>query len=232
MLVQGWSLALAEPCTSENFQVIQIEVKSVPWCIMKPLVLVFCKNALLGTVKTRLAKSIGELKALEVYQQLLQKTARTLQASDLEAAVWHTPSSQPDPLWLEVTSNCFRQVSGDLGQRMQAGFEWAFGQGYGPVVGIGTDLWDLEATDLEQAFELLQNKEVVIGPAADGGYYLIGMQKMQTQLFQNKAWSTPELLEQTLADIAPEKRALLSQKNDIDTAADLQKHPDLWALIE
>jgi len=73
---------------------------------------------------------------------------------------------------------------------------------------------------------------VVIGPAADGGYYLIGMQKMQTQLFQNKAWSTPDLLEQTLADIVPEKRALLSQKNDIDTATDLQTHPDLWALIE
>ena len=227
-----YASARQEPCTNENFQVIQIEAKSVPWPFMKPMVLVFCKNALLGTVKTRLAQSIGELKALEVYQQLLQKTARTLQASGLETAVWHTPSSQPDPLWLEVTSSCFRQVSGDLGQRMQAGFEWAFGQGYGPVVGIGTDLWDLEATDLEQALELLQNKEVVIGPAADGGYYLIGMQKIQTQLFQNKAWSTPDLLEQTLADIAPEKRALLSQKNDIDTAADLQKHPDLWALIE
>ena len=110
---------------------------------MKPLVLVFCKNALLGQVKTRLAQSIGEHKALDVYQKLLNKTATALQSSGLETAVWHTPSSLPDPLWLEITQSYFRQVSGDLGQRMQAGFQWAFNQGYGPVIGIGTDLWAL-----------------------------------------------------------------------------------------
>lgn len=200
--------------------------------VMKPLVLVFCKNALLGQVKTRLAQSIGEDKALDVYQRLLNKTATALHTSGLETAVWHTPSSHPDSLWLEITQSCFRQVSGNLGQRMQAGFQWAFNQGYGPVIGIGTDLWDLRATDLQQAVELLQSTEVVIGPATDGGYYLIGMQRMYPQLFQNKAWSTPQLLEQTLADIPAKEVQLLPQKNDIDTEADLHKHPDLWALIQ
>ena len=195
---------------------------------MKPLLLVFCKNALLGQVKTRLAATIGEVKALALYEELLAKTARVVTATGYPFAVWYTPSPQADPLWQALTPHCYPQPSGDLGARMQAAFTWAFDQGYTHVVGIGSDLWTLEASDLQQAVQALQTHEVVLGPAQDGGYYLIGKKQLIPALFQNKKWSTAEVLPQTLADLHDKAYYCLPSKNDIDTHEDLQKHPDLW----
>lgn len=198
----------------------------------RPLVLVFCKNPVLGRVKTRLAATIGPEKALKAYQLLIAKTQRILQECSVPVAVWHHPAPLPDPDWESIATHRFAQVTGDLGQKMNHAFQWAFSSGYTQVIALGTDLWDLQYADLQQAFSALQNHSTVIGPATDGGYYLLGLSREMPELFRNKSWSQPNLLNETLIDLQGKSVFLLPKKNDLDTLQDLQEHPDLWEAIQ
>ena len=106
---------------------------------------------------------------------------------------------------------------------MNHAFAGGFDEGYTDIVLIGTDLYDLDIALLENAFEALKQKEVVIGPSEDGGYYLIGLSRLNSELFNNKNWSTSSVLSDTLSNLPPESYHLLPKRNDIDTEADL--HP-------
>jgi rSAM/selenodomain-associated transferase 1 len=106
---------------------------------------------------------------------------------------------------------------------MLIAFQQAFNSGARAVVIIGTDCPGLTSQHLQQAFELLTSHDIVVGPAADGGYYLLGMTTLHEELFQNKAWSTASVLSSTLADAARLglRVAHLPTLHDVDTADDL-----------
>jgi rSAM/selenodomain-associated transferase 1 len=114
-------------------------------------------------------------------------------------------------------------AAGALGARMAHAFGEAFGAGAGRVAVIGTDCPGLSAALLRQAFALLASHDLVVGPATDGGYYLLGMNELQSDLFENKQWSTASVLPDTLADAARLglRVAQLPALADVDSAADL-----------
>ncbi len=194
---------------------------------MESLLLVFAKTPILGKVKSRLAKSIGEQKALWIYHKLLANTEGVLQNTFLKVVIFYKGKNTNE------FKGCFKdfskkpQIGNDLGERMANAFEWAFNQGYPKVIGIGTDLWDLDQGTIEGALSALDSTNVVLGPTKDGGYYLIGMRKFYPQLFQNKKWGGQDVFEATLNDLQSKRVALLKVKSDIDTYKDLVAHLDL-----
>ena len=194
---------------------------------------IFCKTPELGLVKTRLAASIGDQKALEIYLDLLKITdgetkpfsssRHVFLTSALEESLEKMRSTlQRQDLFTDPKTNFAIQQGEDLGQRMSAAFETLF-QNHRSVVLIGCDLPELTSTLITQAFEALQNNDLVIGPSYDGGYYLIGLNKNTPELFEEISWSTEKVLKQTLerAERLSLKVQLLGQLRDIDTLEDL-----------
>ena len=103
---------------------------------------------------------------------------------------------------------------------------------HSPIVIIGTDLWTLDVLDIHKAFEALKTHKTVIGPSADGGYYLLGLQEFIPNLFEEKKWGSPTVLIDTLNELKKEDVNLLEEKNDIDTYNDLKDHPELMQLLK
>ena len=108
---------------------------------------------------------------------------------------------------------------------MLEAFREAFSMGYSEVVLIGCDLYDLSTEDLEVSFRELDRHEVVIGPAADGGYYLIGMKRPIPALFQGKQWGKDSVLQDTLEDLEGLRTFLLPERNDVDRYEDIEGNP-------
>ena len=194
--------------------------------------LIFAREPVLGRVKTRLAADIGPEAALATYRELLAITAAAVQAAQVPATVWlaeapaattlGTPTSAARPAWPGLPWQV-QPAAGSLGERMAHAFAEAFAAGAGRVVVIGTDCPGLTADLLRLAFEQLATHDLVVGPAADGGYYLLGMNKLHPSLFANKQWSTDSVLPATLAD-AEDLGLLVAQLptlTDIDSASDL-----------
>ena len=186
----------------------------------KDLVIVFVKNISLGKVKTRLAHTIGNQAAYDIYADLLKITENVI--SQLDTDTWVFFSEYIDTTGWNTSSKDV-QKGVNLGERMLNAFKKAFEKGYDKVVLIGSDLSDLETTHVENGFEILNTKEAVFGPAKDGGYYLVGMQKLITEIFIDKPWSQRELLEETLKELSKLSVTfgLLEELNDIDTYEDL-----------
>lgn len=188
----------------------------------KNLLIVFAKNIKLGKVKTRLAKSVGDNAAFEVYKYLVGITE--INTEKLENCDVHIYFSDViiETKWLGKKK--FVQKGIDLGERMLHAFENSFSQGYEKVVGIGTDLPDLDVNTMQQGFDALNSNDVVFGPAEDGGYYLIGMSTLHSFVFKNKAWSTTRLLKSTLEELNNKEHSvqLLKTLNDVDTIEDLK----------
>lgn len=186
------------------------------------LLIVFVKNILLGKVKTRLAKAIGDFGAFEVYKELVEITE--METNRLEDCDIHIYFSDViiDSKWVEKRK--FVQEGASLGERMENAFKNGFDQGYKKIIGIGSDLPDLNADVMLEGFQALDEMETVFGPAEDGGYYLIGMNSLHGGIFENKSWSTDKLLDETLSDLKANKItvALLEELNDIDTIEDLK----------
>ena len=188
----------------------------------KNLLIIFTKNPELGKCKTRLAKSIGDTAALEVYKKLLQHTAKVTQDLSADKVVFNNtePIDQDD-----FSSTYFSkktQRGNDLGEKMSNAFQGGFQNNYEKVVIIGSDLYDLQTRDIDEAFLQLTHNDYVIGPAKDGGYYLLGMKKFTPEVFQEINWSTATVLKETLHILKNKKVALLTQKNDIDTIDDIK----------
>lgn len=189
--------------------------------------LVFARVPALGRVKSRLAAGVGEPAALAIYHELLAITNTAVVAAGVPATVWLADTAGPAPTtaetreWAAHHAKC--QPEGDLGARMATAFAAAFAAGAGRVAIIGTDCPGLRHTHLNQAFELLKANDLVLGPATDGGYYLLGLRQSQPELFRNKTWSTDSVLADTLADAARLglRVAFLPTLRDVDNAADL-----------
>ena len=156
----------------------------------KNLLLIFTRNPEFGKVKTRLARDIGHQAALDIYKFLLAHTAKICTPLDTEKAVYYSEEIPNNDLWNATVFQKKKQIGEDLGERMQNAFAEGFNLGYSKIIIIGSDLYDIETKDLEQAFNVLNNHEIVIGPAEDGGYYLLGMKQLHPKLFKNKNWGT------------------------------------------
>ena len=193
-----------------------------------PHLLVFAREPVLGKVKTRLAAGIGVEEALVVYRELLALTAAAVVAAQVPATVWlaDAPTGadplQSRPEWPGLPWRV-QPATGALGARMAQAFVEALGAGAGRVVIIGTDCPGLNAGLLHQAFDRLLDHDLVVGPADDGGYYLLGMKQLHPELFDNKTWSTATVLPDTLADAARLglRVARLPTLHDVDSDQDL-----------
>ena len=197
----------------------------------KNLIIVFVRTPELGKVKTRLAKSIGDVSALTIYKLLLKHTETVLHDLSFDKVVYYSEKVDENDFWEARLFEKKRQKGADLGKRMQHAFETAFEKGYQKVLIIGSDLFDLKSIHITTAFEALENHDLTIGPSLDGGYYLLGMKELYPAVFKNKKWGTDSILENTLKDLQQQNVKLLEALNDIDTFEDLQQQPDLLKKI-
>lgn len=186
----------------------------------KNLLIVFVKNIILGKVKTRLAKTIGNDAAFSIYSELVAITEKATTKVKTDKHIYFSD---------EVISSKWKndkklvQKGADIGIRMQNAFQHGFDKGYENIILIGSDLPNISKEIIETGFEKLQQNDVVFGPAEDGGYYLIGMSKMNTSIFENKPWSQSDLLAVTLQELEVQNQLveLIETLNDIDTFEDL-----------
>ena len=196
----------------------------------KTLLIIFVKNIKLGKVKTRLAKTIGNEGAFQVYKHLVEITEKATDKLNSEKHIYFSDVIIEEK-WLKTSK--FVQKGADLGEKMQNAFEKGFDDGFEKIILIGSDLPDISAKIIENGFAQLDNYEVVFGPAEDGGYYLVGMTKKHYSIFTDKQWSTENLLTATLTELKENQIgvSLLKTLNDIDTIDDLKKSSLNKALI-
>jgi len=190
----------------------------------RTLLMTFTRNPELGKVKTRLAKGIGEKAALEVYIKLLEHTESVLQKINTDKCVWYSVSVRQNDIWPDDLYQKKAQFGNDLGERMLNAFKDAFQQNYEKVIIIGSDLYDLKPKHIEEAIEALNRNDIVLGPAQDGGYYLLGMNTLHKAAFAPKNWGTETVLADTLKDLENQNIHLLQTLNDIDHAEDLEPY--------
>ena len=195
----------------------------------KNLLLIFTRNPELGKAKTRLAKTVGDETALEIYKFLLEKTRDISSKVSSDKAVYYSVKIRENDIWNENTFQKHQQVGEDLGIRMLNAFKNGFEAGYEKVMIIGSDLYDLTSEDIENAFDELNNNDLVIGPAEDGGYYLLGMNSLHSTIFKNKNWGTETVRKDTLSDLKDKKVKLLAFKNDIDVYEDILNIPEIMS---
>lgn len=186
------------------------------------------KNPIPGKVKTRLAKDLGEEKAVEYYKKLLKITREESEKTDAVKWLCYGDFINENDEWKEEIFLKKQQFGNSLGDRMSSFFKEGFDSGFKRIVIIGSDCPDLQSSDLDQAFAKLYVSDAVIGPANDGGYYLLGLSK-NVDLFKNKEWSTESVFKDTLEDFKKEKLSfdILAEKIDLDTLEDLKNFPNL-----
>ncbi|MEP2936031.1 MAG: TIGR04282 family arsenosugar biosynthesis glycosyltransferase [Gilvibacter sp.] len=197
----------------------------------KRALIIFTRNPILGQCKTRLAKTIGDKAALDVYTFLLAHTAQITAPLDCDIFVYYSNEISNNDCWNNDRYKKRIQQGEDLGQRMQSAFQDQLDAGYSHILLIGSDLYDLQTADLQLAFNKLDKNQTVLGPALDGGYYLIGLTQMIPQLFKNKPWGTNTVAAKTIEDLAKYDFELLELKNDIDYYQDMQHIDALMAFV-
>ena len=190
--------------------------------------LFFIKNPVKGKVKTRLASVIGDKMAVKLYKRFLLEMLFTLNGGTFLFYLCYSPESPLSDLkdWLGDHYLYMTQTGEDLGERMKNGFVEAISMNFKRVVLIGSDIPDLSIEFIEAAFTSLQEKDAVIGPSLDGGYYLIGFKKetFSPRVFEGIYWSTASVFEKTLKVLEQEGLTVhtLQPLRDIDTVEDLR----------
>ena len=197
----------------------------------KNLIIVFTRNPEHGKVKTRLAKIIGDDSALNIYKFLLNHTEQTIRNIDCDKAIYYSEKIWDNDIWDTAFYQKHQQKGNDLGTKMLNAFKNAFNNKYEKIVIVGSDLFDLKSQHIKEAFKKLDNNNVVIGPAKDGGYYLLGMKNLHSQVFLNKDWGTDTVRDDTLQDLKNESVFLLEELNDIDTYDDMKDNDTLKTII-
>jgi hypothetical protein len=183
----------------------------------RPRLVIMAKLPQIGRVKTRLARDIGPAGAVLFYRSTLEAAVRRLRDDrrwELTIAVAPDPSLA-SPVW-PVGARLMAQGPGDLGARMGRVFEV---MPHGPVAIIGSDIPAITKDDIAAAFHALSGHDAAIGPAPDGGYWLIGMRRSRASRdpFSNVRWSTPHARDDTLTGLAGRSVAFLRQLADVDS---------------
>lgn len=213
---------LSKKNTDDNEMVFDFHFPS-----SKKALIIFTRNPELGQCKTRLAKTVGDEAALNIYKYLLKHTAMVSEHVTADKYVFYTETIISNDLW---NSDIFRkklQYGTDLGSRMENAFSELFSLGYEKVMIIGSDLLDLNLNHIDNAFEKLNRHDVVIGPSKDGGYYLLGMKRIHENIFRNKDWGTDSVFKDILNDLHNIDLELIEELNDIDTFEDMKHYKQL-----
>ena len=192
---------------------------------MSTCAVLFAKKPAPGAVKTRLQSHLSASEAARLYEALLLDCATALHGTTAAAkVVAFAPVNAEEALRTLLapigTFEYVPQIEADLGQRMEGLMQWAFARGAERVVLVGSDSPSLPAAYIDEGLALLHEKEVVLGPSTDGGYYLVGRRKGESRIFQDVAWSTGKVLEQTLTRLGTQTLGLLPPWYDVDTPAD------------
>lgn len=186
--------------------------------------IIFVKNPIAGQVKTRIAQTVGHERAVQVYQHLLRYTQQVVQGLAMHRVVYYGDFINPDDGWNAYEKRL--QLGQDLGQRMRNAFseQFAGGTSGDRVVIIGSDCLTITSAHIDLAFSALHTADVVIGPATDGGYYLLGMNRLYPFLFEDMPWSQPELCQLTELAILQHGLTvkLLEELTDIDEWSDYE----------
>jgi uncharacterized protein len=185
--------------------------------------IIFVKAPRPGEVKTRLAKALGKDGACAAYRKLVETLLSNLKKVS-EVELCYSPAdaqSEIEP-WLRSGWQAVPQTEGNLGARLSAAFARSFASGPERVVIIGSDCPYVTRKDIDEAFENLASRDLVVGPATDGGYWLIGLRQPQPTLFERIPWSSENVLAETLsrARSLGLKMHLLRLLSDVDTPQD------------
>lgn len=191
---------------------------------------IFVKRPVPGIVKTRLAASVGNKRAAEIYGGFLKSIITKCETLAEKRTLGYVSEQQgeDDPAReyfskFESTGyELWPQPNGNLGHRMTEFFRTQLEQGASRVVLIGSDSPTLPVDFIQQAFQMLETKQIVIGPSTDGGYYLVGMNRFTPKIFTGIEWSSEAVLEQTVQRLksANASLGLLPVWYDIDTIED------------
>lgn len=188
----------------------------------QPTIALFAKFPVPGLAKTRLIPALGAEGAAQLHRKLVERTIATIRESGVPFAVWFTGASRADfAAWLGNDVELVDQGEGDLGERLA--------RVPVPAILLGADIPDLPALYLRQAVDGLATSHTVIGPAFDGGYYLLGFNDPVPFVFEDMAWGTNAVFEETLSRLADRKLSALMLKplGDCDRPEDLEHYPDL-----
>lgn len=185
-----------------------------------------------GKVKTRLASSLGDVKAARVYEAFVAATIARLSAIDCHRVVAYSPADSVTRGEFEAANltnwSLTPQADGNLGERMAAYFDEQFAAGAQRVLLLGTDSPNVPLVEVQEAFEHLKSCEVVLGPTSDGGYYLVGAASKTPPIFADIPWSTPEVLSSTVDSL--QKAGIAYEQ--LDPWYDVDELFDLHQLIE
>jgi rSAM/selenodomain-associated transferase 1 len=193
------------------------------------LLMVFVKYPTPGSVKQRLAQHLGTDRAAEIYKKIAEAIVQKVtpaSSADYIMEICFSPQEDEKLVrrWLVENEYFYPQQGSDLGERMSNAFLQAFAAGNTKALLIGSDCPDISRTIVNRGFMLLDTQDVVLGPAHDGGYYLIGLCWPEKELFSNIDWGTGRVLQQTLDKISAANLtvALLPELRDIDRIEDLK----------
>ena len=189
----------------------------------KSAIIILIRNPILGQVKTRLAVDIGNLNALKVYKSLLIYTRNVTNCINSSRLLFYSDFIDHNDEWENGLYEKYLQFGFDFGEIMLNAFNIALTQHKSAVI-IGSDCFELTSEIINIAIKKLEDLDVVIGPAKDGGYYLLGLKKAYPQLFRNKSWSSDSVLSETLNTLKELDLTfyLLPLLADIDTLQDLK----------
>lgn len=197
----------------------------------KNALIIFIKNPEIGKVKTRLAKTVGNEKALAIYKALMEHTRKIAEALPVNRRLFYSQFINDSDNWSKKKFQKELQIEADLGIKMATAFHNVFKTNEKVVI-IGSDCASLTPEIVQTAFDQLDNHSFVIGPAMDGGYYLLGMNKFSPEVFNDIAWSTETVCSTTIERIESLDKTyfLLPELSDIDYEEDWIKYG--WTLPE
>lgn len=198
------------------------------------LLIIFIKNPERGKVKTRLARGLGEESALQIYRNLLNLTFKVTRALEVDRQVWYSKFIPDQDSWISAGFEPKIQQGNDLGERMYTAFQKNLKKGYSNIIIMGSDCPEITTSYIENAFEALENHDAVIGPANDGGYFLLGLKKLNKWIFSNKKWSTSTVFSDTIKDFENLgwQWEQLPRLMDLDTLEDWEKIKNKKSFLE
>ncbi len=194
--------------------------------------LIFLRYPDAGKVKRRLSEEVGSERAAEVYEKLIRRTLGVAcdfkrRAPEARVVLFHTPQDAVEKLKNKFSGpwEFCPQQGEHLGERMANALRAAFATGANKAVLIGTDLSDIEATDIEGAFRNIGEKVAVLGPAADGGFYLIGTDRPIDAPLDFSTWGTGEVFPRTVRELEANgfRIHLAAERHDVDCKSDLDR---------
>ena len=225
-IIASWLHEISNNHTLSPRTISHLPTNQLTTPFMSPTLIIFIKNPELGKAKTRLAQSVGPERALQIYRALLGHTRELTKAVPAKRMLFYSSFVDTEDEWLPQDFDKYLQASGELGQRMEEAFRLAFAEQDGPVLIIGSDCAQLTTDIIQEGIDALAIHDFVIGPAEDGGYYLLGMRSFQPAVFQGIHWSTESVFAQTkdIIDRHGWDLKCLPVLSDIDYEEDWEKH--------